>query len=197
MPSQKELGNLTDPQSRVMIDGANNRYIQGYNTQIAVDQKQQVILAAEVTSQQNDRQQLVPMVDAVETNVQAKCALVVADTGYWNEGRIGELGERGVDVMVPPDGFATWRRTGERPTNGARGPLAAKMRERLTSEPDATQYKKRSGIVEPVFGLIKELRHYRRFLLRGLEKVRAEWQMICMAMNVWKLHRHQPQVVLA
>lgn len=65
------------------------------------------------------------------------------------------------------------------------------MRERLTSEADATRYKKRSGIVEPVFGLIKELRHYRRFLFRGLEKVRAEWQMICMAMNVWKLHRHQ------
>ncbi|MGJ5820108.1 IS1182 family transposase [Paludibaculum fermentans] len=197
VPSQKALGNLTDPQSRVMIDGASNRYIQGYNAQIAVDQKQQVIVAAEVTSQQNDRQQLAPMVDAMEVNVQAKCGLIVADNGYWNERVIGELGERGVDVMVPPDGFATWRRTGTLPRNGARGPLATKMRDRLTSEPDATQYKKRSGIVEPLFGLIKELRHYRRFLFRGLEKVRAEWQMICMAMNVWKLHRHQPQVVLA
>ncbi|MGJ5821012.1 transposase, partial [Paludibaculum fermentans] len=97
VPSQKALGNLTDPQSRVMIDGASNRYIQGYNAQIAVDQKQQVIVAAEVTSQQNDRQQLAPMVDAMEVNVQAKCGLIVADNGYWNERVIGELGERGVD----------------------------------------------------------------------------------------------------
>jgi len=194
-PAGTAQGNLTDPESRVMKDGASKRFLQGYNAQIAVDGVHQCIVAHAVTQQENDRQQLAPMIEQVEHNLQSKPELVTADAGYWNHDRVVAQQQAGYDVLVPPDGFSIWRRTGKLPANGARGPVAEKMRERLMTEAGRKQYNRRCGIVEPVFGLIKEQRGCRRFLLRGLTKVAAEWALLCTVTNLWRLYRYAPQAV--
>jgi transposase len=194
-PGAKSQGNLTDPESRVMKDGASKRFLQGYNAQIAVDGAKQVIVAHAVTQQENDRRQLAPMIELVEHNLQAKPELVTADAGYWNQETVVAQQQTGYDVLVPPNGFSIWKRTGQLPANGARGVVADKMRERLVSDAGRQQYNRRCGIVEPVFGLIKEQRGCRRFLLRGLKKVAAEWSLLCAVTNLWRLYRYAPQAV--
>ena len=51
-------------------------------------------------------------------------------------------------------------------------------------------YARRKIIVEPVFGQIKEARGFRRFLLRGLEKIRGAWRLVCLTHNLLKLWRY-------
>jgi len=194
-PSGQTQGNLTDPESRVMKDGASKRYLQGYNAQIAVDGAHQCIVAHAVTQQENDRQQLAPMLEQVQNNVQAKPELVIADTGYWNQEIVVAQQQAGYDVLVPPNGFSIWKKTGKLPANGAQGPVAVKMRERLMSDAGRQQYNRRCGIVEPVFALLKEQRGCRRFLLRGLKQVSAEWSLLCAVTNLWRLYRYAPQTV--
>lgn len=194
-PGAKSQGNLTDPESRVMKDGASKRFLQGYNAQIAVDGAHQCIVAHAVTQQENDRGQLAPMLEQVQYNVQAKPELVLADMGYWNQETVVAQQQAGYDVLLPPNGFSTWKRTGKLPANGARGPVAEKMRERLISDEGRHQYNRRCGIVEPVFALIKEQRGCRRFLLRGLKKASAEWSLLCTVTNLWRLYRYAPQAV--
>ena len=70
------------------------------------------------------------------------------------------------------------------------GPAAQRMRERLKASASKELYQKRCGMVEPVFGMIKEILGYRRFLMRGLRKVKGEWAGICTAFNLIKLFRY-------
>ena len=193
-PDAEAKGNLTDPDSRLMVDGSTKAYVQGYNAQVAVDGEAGVIVACAVTQQTNDKQQLAPLVEAVENNMGARPDQVLADAGYWNEERVAEQVERGVDVLVPPDAE---RRKAEEPlaANAPRGPQATAMRERLRDEEELKKYRKRAGIVEPVFGFIKEQKQFRRFKLRGIGKVQAEWSFLCATLNLWKMFRrgYEPQ----
>ena len=188
-PDPEAKGNLTDPESRLMLDNGTNAFVQAFNTQLAVDGHSQVIVACAVTQQVNDKQQLTPMVEAVKANLGEQPARVLADAGYWNEERIAEQIANGIEVLAPPD--AERRKPGDPlHPNAPRGPLATKMRARLEEEEERKKYRKRAGIVEPVFGFIKEQRGFRRFLLRGIQKVRAEWSLTCAAVNLWRLFRH-------
>lgn len=196
-PNAKSQGNLTDPESRVMKDGASKSFLQGYNAQVAVDGAHQCIVAHTVTQQENDRGQLAPMLEQVQNNVQARPELVLADMGYWKQESVVAQQPAGYDVLVPPNGFSIWKKTGKLPANGAQGPVAEKMRERLVSDQGRQHYNRRCGIVEPVFALIKEQRGCRRFLLRGLKKVSAEWSFLCAVTNLWRLYRYAPQVIAA
>ena len=98
---------------------------------------------------------------------------------------------RNVQLLVPPDGHITWGKNRPLPPNAARNKAAEAMRETLATEANRELYKKRQGIVEPVFGQIKEVRGYRRTLLRGIAKVRAEWNLICLTHNLLKLFGHR------
>ena len=69
------------------------------------------------------------------------------------------------------------------------GPLTQAMRTKLKRAAWRSRYRLRKQIVEPVFGQIKQARGFRQFLLRGIEKVKAEWAMICTAHNLTKLAR--------
>lgn len=193
-PDAEAKGNLTDPESRLMLDNATNAFVQAYNTQLAVDGHSQVIVACAVTQQVNDKQQLTPMVDAVRANLGEQPARVLADAGYWNEERIAEQIDRGIEVLTPPD--ACRRKPGEPlHRNAPQGPLATKMRAQFEEEETRNKYRRRAGIVEPVIGFVKEHRRFRRFLLRGLQKVRAEWSFTCATVNLWRLFRngYKPQ----
>lgn len=195
VPDAEAKTNLTDPDSRLMVDGATKAYVQGYNAQAAVDGEAGVIVACGVTQQLNDKQQLTPLVEAVEKNLGARPVQVLADAGYWNEEQVAAQVERGIDVLVPPDAE---RRTAEEPlaTNAPRGPRATAMRERLRDEKELKKYRKRAGLVEPVFGITKEQKHFRRFLLRGIAKVQAEWGFACATFNLWRMFRrgYEPQM---
>lgn len=180
--------NFVDPDSRVMHDNAKKCLIQGYNAQIAVDSHAQVIVAAELTQQTNDREQLLPIVQSVKETNGRKPEVITADAGYWDTCSLRDSALEGIQMLVSPDA--------QPQTPGA--PLSphvpnnadsVRMRELLATEFGNAAYGLRKCVVEPVFGQIKEIRGIRRFRFRGLQRVSGEWKLICATHNLLKLFR--------
>jgi transposase len=176
-PEPTAQRNFTDPESRIMVDGATKGFVQGYNAQAAVDEKSQVIVAAAVTQQTNDKLQFVPMLEQVRKNLGVLPAKASADSGYFSEGNVTTAEVKGVDCYIPPEKHVQ------------KQAIAKSMRDKLDSEQGRTVYRMRKAIVEPVFGQIKDGRGFRRFSFRGLTKVAAEWDLICLTHNLLKLFR--------
>ena len=190
-PESKAQRNFTDSESRIMKDSATGGWVQGYNAQAAVDEASQIIVAADVTQEANDKRQLEPMVEQVKGNTNATPKVLSADNGYYSESNVEYLQREGIDGHI-----ATGRsKHGESPPPPPRGriPKSATPRERmerkLRTKRGRATYARRKAIVEPVFGQIKACRGIRGFLLRGLDAVRAEWRLICAAGNLLKLFR--------
>ncbi len=188
-PEEKDQYNFTDPESRILKgpDG----FLQGYNTQIAVEPVLQLIVGQAVTQAANDKKQLLPMLAAVEEQAGQKPSQVLADSGYTSDASL-----QGVETVKVDAYLAVARdKHHQRPGPCPRGPLPKgmtrtdRMRRKLQTKVGRAIYAARKAIVEPVFGQIKQARGFRQFLLRGLEKVQGEWALVCMAHNVLKLHR--------
>jgi transposase len=182
-PEPRAQRNFTDPESRLLL--TKDGYIQGWNAQAAVDGTAQVIVAHGLTPSMSDHGQLVGLVDAVAANLGRRPNEVSADSGYLSEANLAALEERGVAAYI-----ATGR--AKHPGEAKRkigGPLTQAMRRKLKRAGWRSRYRLRKQIVEPVFGQIKQARGFRQFLLRGVEKVRAEWALICTAHNLTKLAR--------
>jgi transposase len=180
--------NTSDPDSRRLK--APQGYLQGYNAQTAVTDKQ-IVVAAEVSNETADFGHLEPMVDAAlgelkTAGVSDKPGVVVADAGYWHSDQMDAIITRGIQVIVPPD--AAGRKT---PRPGWEGGRYAFMRRVLATEAGGELYRKRQGMIEPVFADTKFNRRIDRFLRRGLAAARSEWRMITATHNLSKLHRHQ------
>jgi transposase len=187
--------NLTDADSRQMHDNGRGCIVQGYNAQLAVDSKTQVIVAAEVTQQVLDRGQLLTMMESAEHNLGQRPDVVTADAGYWNTETVQKAMQRGIQVLVPPDGAASLKT--RQPRQMANNPLAQCMRADLATDTGRALYRMRQAVVEPVIGYIKAIRGFRRFALRGLNCVRAEWRIIRTTHNLLKLFRHHWRPVSA
>lgn len=190
-PEAKAQRNFTDPESRIMVDGAQKgSFIQAYNAQAAVDGQAQVIVAADVTQQANDSHQLLPMMEQVQANVGRKPDAISADAGYWSEDNVTDERVAGTDLYVAPGrqkhGEVVETATGPPPEQAS---VKEAMRHKLRTQAGRAIYKMRKAIVEPVFGQTKERRGFRRFSFRGLGKVRLEWQLICLTGNLLKLFR--------
>jgi transposase len=194
-PEGKDQRNFTDPESRIMPDGARKgSFVQAYNVQIAVDSEAQIIVAAEITQQTNDKQQLAPMLAQVVTNMGAKPVAATADTGYFSVDQLNDERAAGIDLYI-----ATGKQKHGQPeppalTEPVEPPAEAesameKMKQKLKTEAGKALYKMRKAIVEPVFGQIKAARGIRAFLLRGMEKASAEWKLVCATHNLLKLFR--------
>ena len=200
-PEAKAQRNFTDPESRIMPDGAHKgAFVQAYNAQIAVDSAAQIIVAAELTQESNDKQQLAPMLERVEQNLGAKPEAATADAGYFSEEQVNDERVKGIELyiatgkqkhglpekaeVVPPGDLAV-----------ASDSAVERMKQKLRTETGQAAYKMRKAIVEPVFGQIKAARGIRAFLMRGLAKVSAEWKLICAAHNLLKMFRsgYRPQ----
>jgi transposase len=188
-PEDKKQYNFTDPQSRIMK--GSDGFLQGYNCQIAVEENFQLIVGQAVTQEANDKEQLEPMVEAIEEQAAHKPGEVLADSGYCSEDNLKYLARRHIDGYV-----ATERqRHGEDRLVCKRGPLpkganaVERMKRKLHTQVGRRIYAMRKAIVEPVFGQIKQVRGFRQFLLRGLEKVQLEWALVCLTHNILKLHR--------
>jgi transposase len=186
-PEPKAQRNFTDPESRIMKDGTG--FEQAYNAQAVVDAETQVIVAASVTQETNDKRQLVPMLKEAIENV-GKPERASADAGYFSAEAVTDEAVSGIELYVPPDR----QKHGETSTSEGSPPaeglsVADQMRQALRTEKGKDTYRMRKAIVEPVFGQIKEARGFRRFSFRGLAKVSAEWDLVCLTHNLLKLFR--------
>jgi transposase len=178
-PDPKAQKNFTDPESRIMK--TKDGFIQGYNAQAAVDATAQVIVAHGLDAKQSDQHQLAPIVDAIEANLNRKPAQLSADAGYCSDANLAALEERDVDAYIAP---GRGKHAGEGEGGGAR---VAAMRAKIKAGGHNSPYRLRKQLPEPVFGQIKQARGFRQFLLRGVEKVAAEWGLVCLAHNILKL----------
>jgi len=188
-PAPSAQRNFTDPDSRIMKDGATKSFEQAYNAQAAVDSHAQIVVAAAVTQEAGDVRQLVPMLEQVRANLAQWPRIVTADAGYFSEANLAAPQLGVIDLYVPPD-----RQThGQGPAAGPAPPppvgaaVRERMRHKITTPEGRAVYSRRKVIVEPVFGQIKEARGFRRFSFRGVPKVAAEWVLICLTHNLLKL----------
>lgn len=196
VPDAKVQRNFTDPESKIMKT-SNKGFDQCGNAQ-AVANEQQVIITAEVTSQANDVRQTVPMTDQTIDNldqagVTENIGAFTADTGYFSEENMEALdsNERIDDAFI-----ATGRQKHNDPVPDSpkgRPPKdltpKQKMARRNRTKKGRAEYARRKVIIEPVFGQIKEGLGFRNFLLRGLEKMKGEWKLVCLVHNLLKLFR--------
>ena len=188
-PTPKAQYNFSDPESR-MLKGPDG-FLQGYNTQIAVEPVFQLIVGQRVTQAANDKQQMVPLVEAIEEQSGQKPEVIVADSGYCSDENLKYLAKKKLEGFVATEK----QKHGQPNLHCPRGPLpreasrVARMERKLETKFGAAVYATRKFIVEPVFGQIKQARGFRQFLLRGIEKVRGEWALICMTHNLLKFHK--------
>lgn len=190
-PKPKAQRNFTDPESR--IQKTNDGFIQGFNGQAAVDEEHQVIVAAALTNQPPDVGHFIPMLEQVVENCGDVPKVTTADAGYFSEENILRASAMGIDAYV-----ATGRTKHGQDPPPARGRMPADlsvkewMARRLRTEGGRKVYARRKAVAEPPFGQIKQARGFRQLLMRGLEKARGEWLLICLTHNLLKLHRAQP-----
>lgn len=181
-PDDKAQENFTDPDSRIMK--GSEGYVQAYNGQIAVDEGSQLIVATGLTQRAGDNGQLIPIIEEVENITGQTPDQVLADAGYRGEENFKQLTRKKID------GYVSLGREGKKaeaiPDRDY--PESRKMYRKLRSPVGRARYKRRKAIVEPVFGWMKEILGFRRFSFRGLEKVQAEWDLVCLAMNLKRLH---------
>jgi transposase len=192
-PNPKAVANVTDPDSRFLH--TRNGTVQGYNAQAVVTENQ-VVVAAALTRQANDLQQLQPMLQAVDqtlraADIQDRPATLLADSGYWSIANLTSIPDA-PELLVWP---AKTGRTGKprkdgKPSGSRSDGLRAAMLASLTSEAGRARYANRKQTVEPVFGQLKEQQGARRFLRRGLAACDAEWKLLCGTHNLLKLWRH-------
>jgi IS5 family transposase len=184
VPEAKAQRNFTDPESRIMK--TKDGFIQGYNAQAAVDAEHQIIVCCDLTNQGTDCPHLLPLVDQIKANTEALPKQVSADAGYASDDNLKGLEERQIDGFV-----AAGRHKHGTPAPAAgkakEGSRLAAMAQKIAEHGYDSPYRLRKQTVEPVFGQIKQARGFRQFLLRGLEKVKEEWVLVCTVHNLLKL----------
>jgi transposase len=184
-PPERAQRNFTDPDSRIQpVAGG---VIQGYNAQIAVDAAHQVIVAQRLATNAADYPALVPLVAAIRRDLDRNPAQASADAGFCNEANLAALQRRRIAAYLAPGRARHARPDPAGRRRSRRGSRVAAMATKLRRAGRRSRYRLRKQIVEPVFGQIKAARGFRQFLLRGLDKVRAEWAMICTVHNLLKL----------
>ena len=192
-PRDKDQYNFTDPESRIMKAGGG--FEQAYNAQAAVEPACQLIVGQTLTNETNDKRQMRPLVEAVERQAGQRPTEVLADSGYCSEPNLEYLASEG----EPEKAVRAWvavekTKHNAEPVAAPRGRPPAGltrvqgMRRKLRTKAGRKVYARRKAIVEPVFGQIKQARGIRQFLLRGMEKARGEWALICATHNILKLH---------
>ncbi len=193
VPNPKAVANTTDPDSRFLRTRTGT--VQGYNAQ-AVVTEHQIVVAAELTQQANDVQQLHPMLGAVEQTLAAaqiteRPGTVLADSGYWSIANLTTIPDA-PELLVWPakTGRSGKPRNDGQPSESKSEGLRAAMIAKLRSEKGKACYAKRKQTVEPVFGQLKEQQAARRFSRRGLAACQAEWKLLCGTHNLLKLWRH-------
>lgn len=188
--------NFTDPESRIMKNPTDGGFDQYYNAQVAVDQASLLIVAPTLSNHPNDKQELIPTVDAIAPTLGTPKA-VAADNGFFSEANMQALEARQIDPFLATGRdphHANWQeRFDQQPDTppAADASPKVKMAYKLKSAIGQAIYGARKSTVEPVIGIIKEVLGFRQFSLRGLTAVAGEWTLVCLAFNLKRLHRLQ------
>jgi len=192
-PTAKDQVNLTDKESRIMPTSGGG-FEQSYNAQAGVDTSSKLIVAAHVTQHPNDKQELAPTLENLETLPEelGKVMELIADSGYFSENNVNACEGRKITPYIPIDRQQHNQPLGERFKEPSPLPddadSVARMRHRLQTPAGKKVYAQRKVTSEPVFGIIKAAMGFRSFMLRGFEAVKYEWNLVCMAYNIRKLH---------
>jgi len=195
-PDDKDQYNFTDPESRIM-KGADG-FVQGYNAQAAVEPEMGLIVGQLVTQAANDKEQLKPLLEAIEAQSGHRPEAILADSGYCSEENLKHL-ESADEPEKKIEGYiATGKQKhGEYRQPCRRGPLPKgatrvdRMRRKLQTKVGKAVYAARKCVVEPVFGQIKQAQGFRQFVLRGIHKAKGEWALVCLSHNIRRLHAAQ------
>ena len=192
-PSNKDQVNLTDEDSRIM-PASGGGFVQAYNVQAAVDTATKLIVATHITQQPNDKLELEPTLENLAT-LPIKVGTVtelIADNGYFSEANITACESREITPYIAagrePHNQSPWERFQEPPPLPDDADPVTTMKHRLKTIAGKAIYAKRKVASEPVFGIIKAVMGFRSFLLRGYEAAEGEWNLVCMAYNIKKLH---------
>ncbi len=190
VPPARAQYNFTDPTTKIM-KVSNKGFDQCGNAQAVVDREHQIIVAADVTNEANDKRQFQPMAQQARRNVGRghRIKKISSDSGYFSEQNVQWAQRNHLDAYI-----ATGRlKHGERMPASPRGRPPAglttkeRMARKLRTKRGRETYAQRKWIVEPIFGWIKRGLGFRQFLLNGMERMRSEWRLVCMACNLRKL----------
>jgi transposase len=192
----KATHNLTDPDSRVMRKSKHAAYTQSINAQASVDADGSYLIVGQHLSQSSsDANELLPAYQSISKGLGTPTALI-ADAGYVNIEAIEELLDTNCEPYVSVSSehahnerHYDFRPNQPRPVKPISHPTLLQMREKLAHETGKAIYRLRSQTIETVFGIIKEVMGFRAFLLRGLEKMQGEWELVCLAYNCKRLHK--------
>ena len=193
-PAPDTQTNLTDPDSKLMRKSKRHEFRQAYNAQAVVDADgSQLVLTTNIAQTPSDGPAFEETINGLCETV-GRPETVLGDAGYASGDAVTALQDRGIEVLVavasprherpydfrPPDPAA-------KPPPVPKAPWRIEMQARLNTEENKQKYKRRKGTVEPVFGIIKNVLGFRQFLLRGIENVKTEWQLVTLAYNCKRL----------
>lgn len=197
-PHAEDQVNLTDEESRIM-KVAGGGFEQCYNAQAVVDTESMLVMAPQVTSAANDKEQVAPMVEKVRALPEGmnQPEAILIDSGYFSEKNVAICEAAQITPLIAvgrEEHHPGWRERFTEPE-----PLAAdatsveKMKHTLKTKAGRALYALRKQTVEPVFGIIKTVMGFQQFLLRGLENVQNEWTLVCLAWNLKRMAVLRPQ----
>lgn len=197
-PHAEDQVNLTDEESRIM-KVAGGGFEQCYNAQAVVDTESMLVMAPQVTSAANDKEQVAPMVEKVRALPEGmnQPDAILIDSGYFSEKNVAICEAAQITPLIAvgrEEHHLGWRERFTEPE-----PLAAdatsveKMKHTLKTKAGRALYALRKQTVEPVFGIIKTVMGFQQFLLRGLENVQNEWTLVCLAWNLKRMAVLRPQ----
>ena len=194
IPADNKQYNFTDPESKIM-KVSNKGWDQCANAQAAVDSHKQIIVACDVTNQTNDKQQFEPMLEKAQQNIgeDKRIKAVSSDTGYYSQSNVEYAEEKRTDAYIATEKVKHNAPAVKAPRGRMPKELTVKqkMARKLRTKKGRETYSKRKSTVEPVFGQIKRSRGFVQFSLRGLEKMRGEWSLVCLTHNLLKLFAAQ------
>lgn len=191
-PQDKDQVNLTDEESRIMPTSGGG-YEQCYNAQASADHDSRLILHSHVTQNVNDKQEIVPTLKWYTQHPQLKPTTAFnADAGYFSEENVKACEKNSMTPYISfgkeqhnqplEDRFKEADPLPDDPTD------VEKMKHRLQTLEGKAIYAQRKSVIEPIFGIIKQVMGFRQFMLRGFEKAKGEWNLVCMAYNLKRLH---------
>jgi transposase len=191
-PRPTDQVNFTDEDSRIMpVSGGG--FEQAYNAQATVAMATLLVVGAHVTPQANDKQEVEPALQEVAKlpDDLGQVERAALDNGYYSQDNVDTLVGHGIEPFIAVGrqrhGEALEERLAPIPEAPQNPDAVGAMTYRLKTTAGKAFYAKRKTTVEPVFGIIKEVMGFRRFLLRGLEAVKGEWRLVCLAFNLKRL----------
>ena len=191
-PKDSDQVNLTDEESRIMP--TKQGFIQGYNSQAAVDTDTMLIVATDVSQSTNDKQQLSPILAELDKLPESlgKAGSILADTGYFSTNNVRRCVAQGIEPLIAAGRERHHLGLAERLAPDTAPPdtedVVDKMLWYLKTKAGRARYSIRKSTVEPVFGIIKQVLGFRQFSLRGLEAVKGEWKLAAIAFNLKRMH---------